>query len=375
MLLRALGFAYPFLGFHVAERGHGAEAVGAIMTAFGVGWVVGQLICGWLTDRVGRRVTLASTMAVTAVALVVAANAQTVTALAAAAAMTGLFYDGVRPIVGTLICDLVPDHKRRAKIETWRYGWVANTGALVCGGIGAFSNLLGVAALFWMNAAACAAVAIVALLWVPDGRPVTASQPARSYGQTFRDRRFVYLLISSLATLTAFIGLSAALPLVMSVTGHDADQFAIVFMANAIAVIIVSPVLAPRLSRALSSRPRPDLLIVSGLWTTGSMALIGFGTGTAWFIAAAIGLGISESAWFVFAVDIVQRLAPPEVVGWYQGVWGSTMAIAAILSPALAAASLSYGGQHYVGYTLIAFGAIGALAALPLLPMAKIRHA
>ncbi|EUA92870.1 MFS_1 like family protein [Mycobacterium ulcerans str. Harvey] len=52
-MVRAAGFAYPFMAFHVAGRGFAAAAVGAVLAAFGVGWAVGQLVCGWLVDSLG----------------------------------------------------------------------------------------------------------------------------------------------------------------------------------------------------------------------------------------------------------------------------------------------------------------------------------
>ena len=53
LVVRAAGFAYPFLAYHVAGRGHGAGAVGAVLAVFGVGWLAGQLACGWVIDHYG----------------------------------------------------------------------------------------------------------------------------------------------------------------------------------------------------------------------------------------------------------------------------------------------------------------------------------
>lgn len=53
LVVRAAGFAYPFLAYHVAGQGHTAGAVGAALAAFGGGRLIGQPVCGWRIDRIG----------------------------------------------------------------------------------------------------------------------------------------------------------------------------------------------------------------------------------------------------------------------------------------------------------------------------------
>ena len=43
LLVRATGFAYPFMTYHVAAQGHGAGMVGAVLAVFGIGSVAGAL--------------------------------------------------------------------------------------------------------------------------------------------------------------------------------------------------------------------------------------------------------------------------------------------------------------------------------------------
>lgn len=136
LLVRSAGFGYPFLAYHVAGRGHGAGAVGAVVAAYGLGWAVGQLLCGWLVDRVGARVTLVSTMLVAAAVLVLMAGLHTVPGLLVGAMIAGLVCDAPRPVLGAVIAELVADPQRRAQLDGWRYGWVLNIGAAITGGVG-----------------------------------------------------------------------------------------------------------------------------------------------------------------------------------------------------------------------------------------------
>jgi len=58
LVVRAAGFAYPFLAYHVAARGHAAGVVGAVLATFGVGFFtrpLGGIVIGRYGDRRGRK--------------------------------------------------------------------------------------------------------------------------------------------------------------------------------------------------------------------------------------------------------------------------------------------------------------------------------
>jgi MFS family permease len=186
LLVRAAGFAYPFMAYHVAGEGHGAEAVGAVLAAFGVGWVVGQLACGWLVDHVGRRSTLVATMLFGAAVLILMSSAQSVPALLVGAVVVGLVYDAPRPVVSAAISELIPNPERRAKVEGWRFGWVVNVGAAITGGVGGLlADWFGIPVLYWINGIACAIFAVVALYCIPRDTRRSLPTAKTSYRQAF----------------------------------------------------------------------------------------------------------------------------------------------------------------------------------------------
>jgi MFS family permease len=177
------------------------------------------------------------------------------------------------------------------------------------------------------------------------------------------------VLASTAATMTAFMGLYAGMPLLMETHGLGAGSYGTVAMANAASVLATSALLGPWIGRAVARRPRVDLLILAGLWTTVCMAAVGLVTNLSGYLLAAIAFGVSETIWFVVATDIVHRIAPAERRGWYHGAWGSMLALAAVLSPLLATASFAWGGAHTFAVTTLLVGAFGALLCLPLARM------
>ncbi|MCV6980566.1 MFS transporter [Mycolicibacterium pulveris] len=373
-LVRALGFAYPFMAYHVAHRGHGATAVGAVLAAFGVGWVVGQLVCGSLVDRIGGRTTLIASMLVTAVLLTLLAGAHSVFALLVGAVLAGVVYDAPRPVVSAAITELISDPEKRAKVDALRYGCVMNAGAAITGGLGGLlADRIGTPTLYLVNAAACAAFALVALAYIaPDVR--RPAPPTKStYRDAFSDSRLLLLLASSVGTLTALWGLYAAMPMLMTAAGLDVGSYGLAQLANALAVVVLTPLITPWLSARVASRPRLDILAVATLWVTVCMAMASFAHTSTEFSVAAAACAPGEIAWFVVGAGIVHRIAPPALRGCYHGLWGMALAVAAVTAPILASYSLSRGGPSLMAIAVLVVGVTGAALCAPLAQALELR--
>ncbi|MFD4948876.1 MFS transporter [Streptomyces sp. NPDC058409] len=56
----------PFLPYHLDSLGFSTRTTGWIVAAFGAGYLIGQIACGWLSDRIGQRATLVTAMAAAA---------------------------------------------------------------------------------------------------------------------------------------------------------------------------------------------------------------------------------------------------------------------------------------------------------------------
>lgn len=375
MLVRASAFAYPFMAYHVAHQGHAAGAVGVVLAAFGVGWSVGQLLCGWLVDRVGPRLTLVSTMLIAAAVLILMADAHTVPALLLGAFITGVVYDAVRPALGASIVQHVPDPGERAKLDGWRFGWIVSAGRAVTGGLGGvLIGWSGVPLLYWINGVACALFAVVAACCIPARCTPARRCAARArksaritYRQAFADRRLVLLFLSGLATLTAVRGLYATVPMLMADRGLDAGQFGEAQLANALLGLLLTPVLTPWLSKIVSrTNPRLDILAVASIWTALCMGAVALARTPLAFIVATALCTPGEIACLVIAAGVVHQISPQGSGGRYHGAWSMALAIASVIAPIMASSCLMHGGHQMVAFVTVTIGLIGAALCLPL---------
>ncbi|MGW0670625.1 MFS transporter [Streptomyces sp. NPDC002746] len=367
--IRALGFAYPFLTYHCDSLGLSAQTTGWVVASFGVGWLIGQVGGGWLSDRIGPRATLVYAMATATVILPILAEVRSSTGLITAALLTGVVYDAARPVITTLIDDTFPTKPQQVLVSGWRH-FSVNIGAALTGSLGGYlAATAGLPTLFWVNALACAVFGVAAVLLLPPctRRRNDSEETKAGYTHAVRDARLWLLSMASLCALICAGSVFTALPMLMTSDGLDATAYGWTQVANAAAVLILSPFMTPWLSRrAAHGGPMTGLLAVSALLLGAGMGLAGLADSTIAYCLAAAAAVPGEIILFIAAGDLVARLAPPGAHGRYAGLWGSNLALAVIAAPLLAAWSLSHGGGVTATWTTCGAGALGAVLCWPL---------
>lgn len=368
LIVRSAGFVYPYLSFHLLHLGYSAAVTGQVLAAFGGGWLIGQLLCGWLTDRVGRRWTLVSAMLISAAVLPLLAEAETLPAVVCGTVIAGMAYDAPRPVLSAVITDMIADDSQRAAVTGWRH-FTINVGSAMTGAAGGLLiGCTGMRLLFWANAVACGCFAVIAYRYLPPGAPCRVRPPSWGTSRAILvDTRLWLLALASTSALTSIAGMFSTLPLLMERDHLPASAYGWTQVANAIAVLAITPVVTPWLSR----RVRAGRSLV-GIFALSSLVL-GLGMGAAGFVDTTVGYSLvvasavpGEVGLFVAASDILTRSSPDHLRGTYAGIWGSTLAAAVIIAPLLAAWSLAQGGATLVAATTSGTGVLGAAVSLPL---------
>ncbi|WP_327357712.1 MFS transporter [Streptomyces sp. NBC_01304] len=367
-VVRALGYSYPFMAYHLAEIHFSTQSIGQILATFGAGWLAGQLLCGWLADRIGRRSTLVAAMLLAALVLPLLAAARAPIAVYGGAFVVGLVYDAPRPVVSAAIADLITEPARRAKINAARH-FVINVGAALTGCVGGLLvKPVGMTTLFWANSAACVTFCAIALRYLDREQCRETAARGRGWGRAaLRDGRLWLLSLSSLATLTCAAALFSALPMLMSEDGLDASAYGLTQVANALTVVVATPLMAPWLSRrADTGAPMVRLLALSAV-------LLGVGMGSAALASTTLEYSLAvmlavpgEIIFFVCADNILNLIAPASARGIYHGAWGTTLAGAVIVAPAMTAWALGHGGKSLAAASIFTAGLLGAALCLPL---------
>jgi MFS family permease len=369
-LVRAFGFTYPFLPYHLDDLHLTTRTISYVLAAFGAGWFLGSILFGWLADRIGHRATLIAAMVLASAALPLLAQAQAVPGLLAAAFTAGTIYDAPRPVFTAAIAATFPEDRDRASLNAWR-NFAVNVAAAVAGTAGGLlAGPLGIPALIWANAAACALFALLVWHFMPTAQresPETSDPRSAGYRAAFHDPRLWLLLVTSLCALTCAASLFSSMPMLMAEDGLTASDYGWTQTANAGAVLLLSPILNRWLvARSDSPVPMTALLAASSAALGTTMGAAGFASTAAGYSAAAALAVPGEIMVFGAAADILNRISPASSRGLYAGIWGTTLAMAVLLAPTLAGWALTHGGDRLAAVTTFTVGLLGAALSWPL---------
>lgn len=252
ILLGALTALGPFTidlylpAFPVLERDFDTTAAAIQLTLTGtmIGFAVGQLVVGPLSDKVGRRVPLIVVTALHVVASIAAALAPDLVLLGAARVVMGIGAAAGGVVAMAIVRDLFGG--KRLVVMLSRLALVSGAAPVVAPLIGSW--LLGVMpwqGIFVVLACYGAIMLVTALVLIPETLPVERRQEAGSgtvrqrYASVFRDRVFIGVLIIGGMTFSGlFSYLSASSFLFQETHGLDAQQYGWLFAANSVGLVI-----------------------------------------------------------------------------------------------------------------------------------------
>jgi MFS family permease len=315
-----------------------------------------------MADRFGRRFTLVTGMVATAGALLVLGAVRPVWALVPAAIAAGLAIDLYRPAVAALVADLVsPADRPRA------YGllyWAVNLGVSVAGVLGGVLANRGYWLLFVLDALTCLVFAAVILRTVPETRPERREGERHGYRAALRDRLLLAISAISLVDAVVYMQGFVTLPLAMTGDGLGTTGYGIAYAVNPVAVILLQPVTLRWLST------------LEPLWVfAGATALTGVGFGATAFADSVLEYGITVLIWTLgeialnaVAPTLIAEIAPSELRGRYNGVFGTSWGVATLLAPVLGTATLQHLGSAALWGGCLAICLAAGVAVLTLSP-------
>ncbi|WP_410645177.1 MFS transporter [Amycolatopsis sp. lyj-346] len=343
---RLSGFLVIFLVLYVTARGYSTAQAVFALGAYGAGGVVGTLVGGVLSDRLGPRLTIAASMGLSGLLIAFMLVPTQYPLLLLASVLVGVTSQVFRPASSTLLSDLTPADNQVMIFAIWRFG--LNVGSTVAPMLGfALYYLDGKQYTVVFLTEALVAVAYAVLAWVMlPARDVVrtmaapvAPDPATGSGRggylaVLRNRRYVvFLLVAAVHTIVYQQYLST-LPLTVNEVKLDIFWYTLAVSLNGLVVIAlelpatkVVQRMPMRLSIAIGlaligigvgvyGLPMVPAVIIGGtlLWTIGEII-----SGPSLFAyPAVVGAGPLKSRYigsFQFAFGLGNTVAPV-VGGW-----------------------------------------------------------
>jgi MFS family permease len=327
ILVNQVGNFLPvFIVLYLTERGYSAGAAGLVLGVSGVGKVLGNAVGGYLADRIGRRWTIVLSAVTTSGLTAIVPSLGPLPIIVAVVGLIGVTSQIYRPAAAAVLLDSVAaaNQQRLAAFGVFRFAM--NVGAALGGVIGGVLASTSYVGLFLCNAVACLLFGLVVgvLLrdapkaWSDQGDADTQADRAVGYRQVLADRTLMRFLLMTVFAEFVYIQSTVGLPLHVSDVGLSERDFGLLIGLNGLLVLALELPITGAVSRY-----RPVYVLAIGNLITGvGLALTGFMTGMGLLAAMVLIWTLGEMMTSSISQAYLGSLAPPRMVGRYQGLHG-----------------------------------------------------
>lgn len=368
ILVNQVGNFLPvFIVLYLTGRGYSAGAAGLVLGISGLGKVLGNAVGGYLADKIGRRWTIVLSAVTTAGLTAVVPFLGPLPLIVAVVGLIGVTSQLYRPAAAAVLVDAVSSNQQRlAAFGVFRFA--LNVGAALGGVIGGVLANTSYTELFLGNAVACLLFGVVVAVLLRDAPKARSDQDdadtqadrAVGYRQALADRTLVRFLLMTVFAEFVYIQSTVGLPLHVSGVGLSPRDFGLLIGLNGLLVLALELPITGAVSRY-----RPEYVLAIGNLITGvGLALTGFTTDMVLLAATVLVWTLGEMMTSSVAMAYLGSLAPPRMVGRYQGLHGVAYTIGTGAGPLIGGAVYAIGPSAL----WILIGAAGLLAAQLCLP-------
>ncbi|HET7234363.1 MAG TPA: MFS transporter [Longimicrobium sp.] len=331
-------FVLTFLVLVLTQRGFSPAQAGMAAAAYGVGSLGAGIVGGQLADRIGRRRTIVLSMFSSAAVLVGLWQAQGLALTIALAALSGVTAEMYRPASAALLADVTPPGRRVSTFAMYRMS--INLGYAMGPAAAGFFATRYPGVVFLGDAATSLLFGILVLFAVPRSADDVARK-ARAAAMTaprvslipriLADHPFLVILAASLVSHVVYHQDIAVLPLEVRARGFPAQAYGVMMSLNGLTCLLLELPVA-----SITSRLPPWLPMSTGVALMGvGLALTAVAPGLPWLMATVVVWTLGEIVWAPVSAAYVADLAPREVQGRYQSVFGLTSAAGLVVAPAV----------------------------------------
>ncbi|MFD7020271.1 MDR family MFS transporter [Streptomyces sp. NPDC059928] len=341
MINRLGGFVQVFMVLYLTHRGFSTSQAGAALGVYGAGAVLGTLFGGWLSDKVGPRLTMVSTLLGSAVLLPCVLYLNSYGSILAVIAVSGAASLAYQPASTSMISTLTPPERH---VMIFAMGRLAiNLGTTAAPLLGAALVKISWNFLFWGEALAVVIFSAIAAVTLPhhaepdptgqadDGTGDSGKKaPKASYLAVLADRRYLLFLLAMFVSSVIYIQHISTLPLTVKHLGMGIEAYAAMIALNGLLVITCELLVA----KVVQRWPIRIAVIVGVLLTGIGMSLYALPWGLAALVIATLVWSLGEiigypSLFFAYPA----QAGPPRLRGRYLGASNALYGLGSAIGP------------------------------------------
>jgi MFS family permease len=346
---------FPFFALYITSKfSVGMTEAGVLLGILALSGIVGSVVGGALTDRLGRRKPILFGLVFSALSSLALGSVNHFAWLFPLAVMVGLFSDVGGPAHGAMIADVLAPEQRQEGFGILRV--VGNMAWLVGPTVGGFVARTSFFALFVIDAVISCLVAVLFYSFMPETRPERHDsrrderllQTFRNYGDVLRDRAYVGFLLAGVLMGIVYVQMYNSLSVYLrDVHGIQPQGYGFLLTASAITVICFQF----WMMRAIKTRPQFLMMAVGTLFY-----MIGFGmfgvVSVYWlFVTAVVIITIGEMIVIPTSQTIAAGFAPSHMRGRYMAAYGVCVSLPAAVGPAAAGVVIDNYNPNFLWYT------------------------
>jgi MFS family permease len=371
-------FLLAFMVLYLINRGFSSADAGLALAAYAAGAIMGTLVGGWFTDRLGTRRTIMVAMGTASLLTLSVTALPNLPTIVAAVFLAGTMIMVSRPAVTALLLQSVP--KQRQVMVQAMYRTALNAGTAAGPFVAAWLSTVNWNLVFYLDAAAAMSYCLMAWFVLPRDRAGTsgigpADRAARAgYRDMLRDVRYVGYLAVMLANGLVHIQFFVVLPLMLAEAGYPTAAYSAAIVVSASFVISTELLITKRTQRW------PLWMAVLGGWLLlvvgrGAFGLFDLFGGLAVIIVATLLAALGQVMGGPAAFAYPARVAPPGATGRYLGAAYGMFQVGYTLGPPIGVALWLQLGRPFWG-VVAGFGlVVSVLLVWSMRPPAERREA
>ena len=346
------------LGFSVLRAGQ-------VLSGYGFGMLLGNLLGGWASDRLGPRATQKLSLAMSGILLIALGFFSSFPVVLALMSLYGVSAAALFPANASALADICAPEIRSRGFVLSRLA--NNLGATIGPVVGGFLAGRHYRMIFWIDGITCllAALAFFVLLPGPakarmEGAPSPAPLRPSRFGW-MKDGRLLAIVGLSIGLSTVFIQMFGVFPLYMkAVYGLAERMIGPLFAVNTVLIVLTQMPLTHAVERIRRGRTAAAGMAFLGL----GLGMLPFGRTMAFAAVALAVATLGEMLLMPTLVTLISLRAPEGGQGQYQGLFGLAWGIGSIVGPSLGTRIYDTAGGTAVWLSAAGLSALLALGFL-----------
>lgn len=356
---------FPFMSLYITSRFNvGMTQAGLILGLFSIFGLVGGMVGGALTDRLGRRKPILFGLVFSALSTLSLGLVNNYNMLIPLAVLVGLLSDVGGPAHSAMIADILPVNQRQEGFGILRV--VANLAWIIGPTIGGFVANRNFFLLFVADVVMSLIVAVLFYILIPETKPTPRAgeqgesvlSTFKGYGVVLRDGAYMAFLVAGVLMGLVYQQMYNSLSVYLrDAHGIQSQGYGFLMTTSAVTVIL----LQFQVTRKIKSHAPFLLMALGTLFYMAGFSMFGFVNAYWLFMLAIVIITIGEMIIMPTSQALTANFAPADMRGRYMAVFSLMWTLPSTFGPTAAGVILDNYNPNllwYIGGGLCAVSAL-----------------